>query len=574
MPVPLSEIIKKLEKDSAFQEQSPKILSAFKKLEDKASPVRKMERLDRLEKLLEWERVKTKSWQLSHKANLKILLESVRALKEEAYKEVYLSAMDQVVQGPLMKSDATIEFEAVARGLLTQLDKASCRYNAAGELEITIDKVKYNLTEILRHKPNLEHLTFSSEELDQYADFIRNEARNQPRVQVNGGYRFPTAAYYKKHDPQKMSGDLSLGEKYAITLYTSDYYKHMQKFLRTSGKEGLQHENTMLDEVQELILAISIASHALSKPQNLGMDTHRFAAVTRGEDNSQNTRNEEYITQARTKQVSLNTGFTSSSASNKVSEDFAGDTHITIVQPEKGIGKKIKHLSKFSEEEETLFLPTQFKVVDHKESDKTYFVAVPVRTPEGTPDHKAYSKFKREKMLREAPQSLPAQEKEAPPPDKKPQAAPQKAEVSHELSHTGFFHHSAVEKVDPHILAIKNQRPPEEVALIDEISNTIKKITLQIGSMSSLVANQQIAVLEATQLYLASNTDRYSKFKALADTIANNSQFDYGAPKLGNSEVKSLINKACQNNKKELWALVVEKQKGDTEGEGHTFKKS
>ncbi len=143
-----------------------------------------------------------------------------------------------LTQGPRMKSDATLALEQVVRGMLNNPAKTSCRYNEDHELEITIAGVEYNLTDILMFQPDFEQLTFSDEELSQYAAFIEGIGlptfegigRNEKNVVA-------TEDNYALNDPDQSLSHLHYAEKLAITIYSGTEYRSIQNFLRRLGKE-------------------------------------------------------------------------------------------------------------------------------------------------------------------------------------------------------------------------------------------------------------------------------------------------------------------------------------------------
>lgn len=63
--------------------------------------------------------------------------------------------------------------------LLSDYKTMDCSYNALNELEISIDGQFFNITQILLHDPDFEHIEFTEEHLDRYSVFADKKSFKQ-----------------------------------------------------------------------------------------------------------------------------------------------------------------------------------------------------------------------------------------------------------------------------------------------------------------------------------------------------------------------------------------------------------
>ncbi len=296
-----------------------------------------------------------------------------------------------LTSGPRMKSDATFALEEVVRGILSHPTNTSCRYNEDNELEITIAGVEYNLTDILMFQPDFEQLTFSDKELSQYAAFI--EGIGLPKFKIFDREYTATEDNYALNDPENSLGHLHYGEKLAITIYSGQEYKSMQRFLRQLGMRenadvavtGDESSNKMLlNDVKKALLGAAIASHGLSKPESIEIEPELggFKVLHRGEVTFRAV-DVQREKDAQDKKVTSNTGFLSTTSDNTVGQKFAAEglseTHTTFVTPEgaSNMGKEIKNLSQNPHEQEVLYVPgAQTAIIDYKKIDTAYSLSI------------------------------------------------------------------------------------------------------------------------------------------------------------------------------------------------------
>lgn len=309
----------------------------------------------------------------------------------------YAAIMQHLEQGPRIKNDATKDLEEVARIFLDPSKDVQCRYNSYGELEVKAGSKIFNLTQILMHQPDFEHFAFKNKEMKQYETFI-SSAKNIPSLK--GSPRIPTEKDYIDVDPKQKFVQLQYAEKLAITLYTSEFYKQINTFLRTNGqeKELKKLNNPELTQlVKELILGTCLASHGLTRLSTNVKQTEEveFETLYRAE-NSRDIPSD--IIEERMKNMKdpknpvRHQGFTSTSQSLQAMKISGTDTTIEITQPlGNSIGKDVSDLSYKENEAESLFVPSvQFVYSDYFHGSRKKFQVTPVRSLDGI-NPKAYS---------------------------------------------------------------------------------------------------------------------------------------------------------------------------------------
>lgn len=297
-----------------------------------------------------------------------------------------------LLKGPRLKSQATKELEELVCLFLNASSSIVCQFNHLNELEVKTKNKTFNVTQILKHQPDFEHLSFDQQLLQQYVTFIQT-ARHTPSL--GGAPQIPSKRDYEKVDPDKKYQTISYPEKLAITLYTSDpFYQSINLFLRTHGKENESYanlnESDLIQFVKEVILTACIASHGISA---LFTDDHSendaIELLYREEKSHSIPQSilEERIAHSRAKTtVPLrHEGFTSSSQTSKAVMGMH-DIRLEIRQSGKNsIGKDVQAIAYKPNEKESLFLPgVQFVytgVKTEKDNDRVkIFEAVPVRS--------------------------------------------------------------------------------------------------------------------------------------------------------------------------------------------------
>ncbi|MBA2656073.1 MAG: hypothetical protein H0U70_03715 [Tatlockia sp.] len=297
------------------------------------------------------------------------------------------------IQGPRQKNHASIELENLLHHLLNGYEQMKCSYNAFNELEISIDNNHFNLSQILLHKPDFEHLSFSEKQLAKYANFVNYVAPHKPFIKVDGYEVEPTVDNYKKMDPHGEFSHLQYGEKLAISTYLSGYfYPHIQHFLRSNGRLAQEHDSEGLNIlVPEIILSAAIATHGLSKPM-IDKTKNASSIPVRNYRKEHINPNVNFfkarLTSLQNKSPLVEKGFLSTSADNSFQTQFANINVFNVIHEESSkqtLGRRVSVLSSFRHENEFVYSPgTQFQYTDyHKVGSSHFFSAKPMRSIEG-----------------------------------------------------------------------------------------------------------------------------------------------------------------------------------------------
>ncbi|GEM_PF-5442445 len=329
--------------------------------------------------------------------------------------EYYFRHTDKLVQGPRDKSEFTRDLEKVGKEFLNNTI-TSCAYNKNNELIISGRAGNYNLTQILKGKPDFKQLSFTTDELQNYADFILKKANHKPSFNLLKDKDYttadvPTPAAYAKRDPHGVHKNLDYGEKLAVTLYTDYFYKQEQSLLRndevqTSRLTNLK-PNDLHQEIKEILLGICVAAHALTKPlmkkSDKSIDEYpydsidpnagriKFVALARSEiarDDFLDAR----LKDIDDKKVSRSSGFASAALGGAIQLNNE-DTVTHVLQPEDGNARDVSCLTRLQDSEREFILPpgeqlyhTGYKSNKSNENAdfQHVFTAIPVHSPDDT----------------------------------------------------------------------------------------------------------------------------------------------------------------------------------------------
>lgn len=329
----------------------------------------------------------------------------------EGYKEfihsrgenLFLTFLDEtttveLTHGPRQKNQASYALETLIHELLSDYKSIECTYNALNELEIIIDGKYFNVTQILLHNPDLEHIALTDSQLAKYATFATQKAKHKPVVLEADEFVMPTPQWYEKRDPKGVNAHLQYGEKLALTLYCSDFYSTIQAFLRQKGRPAELQETSpqaLTKLAPELLLSSVVAAHALTKPillkpANKESKSYRKESAETGFDFFKNR-----LASLKNKQPLIEPGFTSTSRLNRFYKDKANT--FTVFHGEDAsntFGKKLDSISAHAAEQEVLYGPgTQFQYTDYFQIDNMHFFAAkPVRSIDGLGEDN-YSEF-------------------------------------------------------------------------------------------------------------------------------------------------------------------------------------
>lgn len=286
--------------------------------------------------------------------------------------------------GPLAKSNAAFELEQVIHAILNDEDIV-VNFNIFNELIIATAQKSFNITELLSHNPHLEHIYLSDKNLDTYVKFIRSTRGHE--IKLNNHLN-PDEDIYKKRDPEGEHAHLHYGEKLAISLYTTGFYREIQEFLRNDGRVGKLHQidkSLLPQAVLEVLLTAIVASHGLNKPSPSFTDVDETRNTIRVE---HATKNDEFL-KKRIKEYSEYKASHSKGLTSASSILLALNNVNTIYQ-ENGslnpIGKNVQKLSVNPKEDEILYpqgAQFYYTALNIDQHNNYYFAAKPLRTISG-----------------------------------------------------------------------------------------------------------------------------------------------------------------------------------------------
>ncbi|MDR3504059.1 MAG: hypothetical protein P4L79_15930 [Legionella sp.] len=290
------------------------------------------------------------------KGNVVDVIDSFKQLNNQAARD-YNPAL-----GPLPKTDYTFHYEELTRRLMAGEPFAYEKAEDGSNLIRFKNKV-YNLTEIIAYA-NLDHLTFSQNDLDQYADYCQNTSIVRPE---NEHEEFPTEEYFEKQD-KKAGGvfkDMHYGEKLALNVYSTNYYEEMNPLLR--GYYNFADKTPA--QIRDVIVHSAMCGQALAHAPNKVIDgTFRYESVY----NPALLENRIKIAQEGGAEIVR--GFISTGEEpalgfkNKVAITYSGL-----------VGKYVGPLSRYPHEKEFLIPPTQMTYEGYtQENGVHYFHAKPV----------------------------------------------------------------------------------------------------------------------------------------------------------------------------------------------------
>lgn len=302
--------------------------------------------------------------------------------------DVYEKMRNQAVETESKQGPRNYNTETTARLkdlMVMMLDKnlqvlAEYDINPHHEIEVYIGGRLFNITELLQHHPDFEHMAFDEEQADQYKKIVS---------------QYDTSNMGLLDESKFKALATETGEKIAIFLYTADLYKEIQAFLRHPTMEESER-NKFIDEMQALktsnklneyvtriLLCTGMASFGLNtlnsspKVQDSTVEAGRLLIIRNEATNSViNNKREEMIREAKTSRL---TGFVSTSLNDTFEVDSKQKT--VIIFRDEGHGKIIHKISNAENEEEILFHPgTEVKFIAmQKEGDTTFFLADTVR---------------------------------------------------------------------------------------------------------------------------------------------------------------------------------------------------
>ncbi|KTC79529.1 hypothetical protein Lche_1549 [Legionella cherrii] len=330
-------------------------------------------------------------------------LEGYQQLKKERGTNFFFNVLNEKTdkkpkQGPRLKNNASFALERVLHALLSDYKTMDCSYNALNELEISIDGQFFNITQILLHDPDFEHIEFTEEHLDRYSVFAAKKALNKPTLVSQGVEIIPSSEDYRRLDNDGECSHLHYAEKLAITIYSSDFFSKIQSFLRKYAQKKDSHNKysarSLRHLVPEILLSTAIAAHGLAKPtlnttkeESLSLVRNYRKEIVSKDSHFFKTR----LDSVKTKSELFEKGFLSTSENNCFSKSYA-NTHTVFYEDSisASLGKRIASISTYRKEKEVLYGPgTQLLYTDyHREGSNHFFAVRPIRSIDGIKPNK------------------------------------------------------------------------------------------------------------------------------------------------------------------------------------------
>ena len=316
---------------------------------------------------------------LKHKGNLGFLKEF--ALRRDRNNKYF--------HGPLPLTEATQQFDYLVKSLLNNKRKVTFIENNKEVIAMIEESSRLigciNVTGVLLAEPDLEYLSYSSEELDEFLRYLGNKKEGvKPKLNsgLSAGKRGPSIDKIDFSAGERAQGIdekiLHQGEKLAINMYTSDFYKEINKFFRANGREYKPGYSTA---IKDILLVGALSTAALSKLRVKEDVTEAFRVDGRStilkriegfEKNFISYEKSFYSTSDYKKPTNFEKSGNSQIDEKSISFHFVVDNYQ---------GQLIKAYSNFPGEEEVLFgIGTKFApLVYAKEGDVFYFVYKPIR---------------------------------------------------------------------------------------------------------------------------------------------------------------------------------------------------
>jgi len=247
--------------------------------------------------------------------------------------------------GPRIKSLATQHLEYIAYALLDKSTQLS--FTQQEDFFVKIKGLSFNLSAILRARPDFEQLHFSTQQLDAF-------------YHDHGTY-IPTGS-------QEMPQMLHPAEKSALFTWTNSTYQKMQALLNG------YFEPTCW---QFIFLSICIAAHALSKP--LTNEKYCSETLLRGENVEQGEQRQCAFNEST---LFMEQGFMAFAHQGNKALFKKREVKVRIDQEKSlnPIGKPIDKYSKYPSEYEVLFPPNTEFLFTNQSPISQKWIAAPLRS--------------------------------------------------------------------------------------------------------------------------------------------------------------------------------------------------
>lgn len=313
---------------------------------------------------------------------------NIKELLDDAY------LRDTMEQGPKRKNLATLQFEYIAKCLLNKKEyECTFKPNATndGALLFIRNKSTNEITEYdmktIMTLANMQQVNFDNAQYNQYANFVDNESENKPTL---GKVIVETSHFNKiKKEPDgSEKPELHAGQKAAINIYTTDYYKQMNALLRNTHHPDLDPSNPEFNQnMKEVVLHVAMASAGLN-----GISDTYIPTSFRYDQSLPPDLLQKQIDSANSIETPLildSPAFTST-AGEAPAAQFAFGSKVQSVYC--GLtGKDVRLFSRYPEEREFIINPSQMIAIAHRITPpststgepKNTFLFMPVNSPVG-----------------------------------------------------------------------------------------------------------------------------------------------------------------------------------------------
>lgn len=317
-------------------------------------------------------------------------------------------------QGPLPKNDSTFLLQSMVKSLLSNNESVEFKIRNNHQLIAVYKNQEYDMNKILQ-EANFNQILLDKTDLDLYEKVIREnklsfkpvKPKNAQDILAEAGIENAKWSdnqskfidnmdvIFNARDKQKKLINLTLAEKLALNVYSTEVYSQINQFLR-GQIDNLSQEQLSSSALKEIFLAAAVGVHGLNRiSDSVPISSFRVDSAL-----------PEHLIQKRmqaaeNKKIILEVGFISTNM-EKPAEKFVdalnqktGDSDDEpVIAREKypagtvftGLrGKDISAVSCHEGyEKEFLIPPTQLQMQSGvKAGDSYYFLATPVSSPEG-----------------------------------------------------------------------------------------------------------------------------------------------------------------------------------------------
>lgn len=312
--------------------------------------------------------------------------------------------LNQSVSGPFSFKKSTLQLQELVDLIFDANNLVTFNHSHLnGHLMATLvnaegKKRVIDITGILEKNPNLLDITFDLKQMHQFIAWVRAHAQEVKPLSFDPDF------YKERERNARMDENaLHLAEKIAINIYTTNYYKKMNGFLRGNGVKSVPIWDQLSPEdfqvrVKTVLLTTMMAAHGMNRMSNpkalvqemqrnkIALNTIRFeenSTISRESSAARHNALDQHKTY--TERGFFSTSFGTFDTTTVTENSNAAYTFMLQEPVEHALGKMVAPYSINPEEEnEVLFPPgTQFKVLaDYTVQSNRFFCMTPTRSVE------------------------------------------------------------------------------------------------------------------------------------------------------------------------------------------------